>query len=77
MIKISSNFDGGNIKCISDSNAQDIQLEIKKDYLSDFYQWFYFRLSGAPESGLYNKYHQRRRRSLSGGMEIVSGRCLL
>jgi len=44
---INSQFDGGNIRCISCIDAQDIQLEINKDHNSDFYQWFYFRLTGA------------------------------
>ena len=44
---INSSFDGGNIRCINAENAKDIQLEIVKDNESDFYQWFYFRLTGA------------------------------
>jgi len=44
---INSNFDGGNIHCIRSDDASDIQLEIVKDNQSDFYQWFYFRLTGA------------------------------
>jgi murein tripeptide amidase MpaA len=46
-LRISSNFDGGNIDCIALNGPQDIQLAIRKDAHSDFYQWFYFRLSGA------------------------------
>ena len=42
---IHSNFDGGNIECINSSNAQNIQLAIRKDNQSEFYQWFYFRAS--------------------------------
>ncbi|MEM9880566.1 MAG: M14-type cytosolic carboxypeptidase [Pseudomonadota bacterium] len=51
MIRISSAFDGGNIHVVSLDNPQDIQLEIRKDAQSDFYQWFYFKLNapvGAP-----------------------------
>ncbi|WP_372883073.1 M14-type cytosolic carboxypeptidase [Psychromonas sp.] len=44
---INSNFDGGNIRCLTCENPADIQLQINKDHNSDFYQWFYFRLSGA------------------------------
>ncbi|MEM7225542.1 MAG: M14-type cytosolic carboxypeptidase, partial [Pseudomonadota bacterium] len=47
MIKISSGFDGGNITCIRCDDPTDIALEINKDHQADFYQWFYFRLSGA------------------------------
>lgn len=46
-IKINSRFDGGNIDCLSCDDPADIQLAIRKDNLSDFYQWFYFRLTGA------------------------------
>jgi murein tripeptide amidase MpaA len=46
-MKISSNFDSGNIKVISLQNPEDISLEIRKDTNSDFFQWFYFRLVGA------------------------------
>ncbi len=44
---ISSAFDGGNIACLAADNPGDIRLEILKDNQSDFYQWFYFRLTGA------------------------------
>lgn len=46
-MKISSNFDGGNITILSIDSMDDIQLEIRKDTLSDFSQWFYFRMQGA------------------------------
>ena len=46
-MKISSEFDGGNINCLAADDPRDIRLEIRKDSNSDFYQWFYFRLSGA------------------------------
>ena len=44
---ISKDFDSGNIKVVSQSDFQDIQLEIEPDNKSDFYQWFHFRLTGA------------------------------
>jgi murein tripeptide amidase MpaA len=47
MIKISSNFDSGNIEVVSASNPAEIRLNIRKDHNSEFYQWFHFRLSGA------------------------------
>src|SRR3954452_17952176 len=43
---ISSSFDAGNIRVLrQDGDTAD--LEIVKDHLSDFYQWFYFRVAGA------------------------------
>lgn len=44
---ISQNFDAGNIEVLSCADASDIQLQIRSDKDSQFYQWFYFRLSGA------------------------------
>ncbi|WP_448565253.1 M14 family metallopeptidase [Thalassotalea ganghwensis] len=43
-MQITSNFDSGNIKVISAKSADDIQLEIRKDNQSEFYQWFHFKL---------------------------------
>ncbi|HEY0112555.1 MAG TPA: M14-type cytosolic carboxypeptidase [Allosphingosinicella sp.] len=45
-LSISSAFDGGNIRFIAIEGSR-IDLEIARDRQSDFYQWFYFRLSGA------------------------------
>ena len=40
---ISSQFDGGNIECLDSSDPSNVQLEIRQDNQSEFYQWFYFR----------------------------------
>jgi len=45
-ISINSQFDGGNIVCLNSDDSSDIQLDIKIDNQSDFYQWFYFRATG-------------------------------
>ncbi|MBC3767290.1 M14 family metallopeptidase [Neptunicella marina] len=47
-MRISSNFDSGNIEVIKAESASDIQLRIRKDNQSDFYQWFHFRLESTP-----------------------------
>ena len=47
MISISAAFDSGNIAVRSCTGPDDIELAIVKDHLSEFYQWFHFRLSGA------------------------------
>lgn len=46
-MNINSHFNGGNIRCIKCDQSGEIELEIEKDNQSDFYQWFYFRLTGA------------------------------
>jgi len=43
---ISSAFDGGNIRMVA-AEGNRIDLEIVRDNQSNFYQWFYFRLTGA------------------------------
>ncbi|CAH9051885.1 hypothetical protein PSECIP111951_01666 [Pseudoalteromonas holothuriae] len=47
-MKISSNFDSGNIKVLDSSEPLDIQLEINQDNESEFFQWFHFRLESTP-----------------------------
>lgn len=46
-MRISSQFESGNIEVVSDASPDDLRLNIRKDNGSDFYQWFHFRLSGA------------------------------
>ncbi|WP_129792175.1 M14-type cytosolic carboxypeptidase [Sphingosinicella sp. CPCC 101087] len=44
-LSVSSAFDGGNIRLIS-ADGDRLDLEIVRDHQSDFYQWFYFRVTG-------------------------------
>lgn len=44
---VSSAFDSGNIQVLDSQDPDAIQLAIRKDHQSDFYQWFHFRLSNA------------------------------
>ncbi|RUO60289.1 M14 family metallopeptidase [Pseudidiomarina insulisalsae] len=43
---ITANFDSGNIDVIRADEASDIELQIRRDHQSDFYQWFHFKLYG-------------------------------
>jgi murein tripeptide amidase MpaA len=45
-LSVSSAFDGGNIRLVA-IEGDRIDLEIEKDRDSEFYQWFYFRVTGA------------------------------
>ena len=47
MISVNAAFDSGNIIVRHCLGPRDIELSIRKDAHSDFYQWFHFRLSGA------------------------------
>jgi murein tripeptide amidase MpaA len=44
-LSVTSPFDGGNIRTVAIADNR-VDLEIAKDNQSDFYQWFYFRLTG-------------------------------
>ncbi|WP_416907957.1 MAG: M14-type cytosolic carboxypeptidase [Polymorphobacter sp.] len=46
-LDISAAFDGGNIEVVRAGAPDDIELQIRKDAHSEFFQWFHFRLSGA------------------------------
>jgi len=43
-MQITSNFDSGNIHVIQASTPSNIQLAIKPDHQSEFFQWFHFKL---------------------------------
>jgi len=45
-IQINADFDSGNIR-VKAIEGDRVDLEIAKDHLSDFYQWFHFRVAGA------------------------------
>ena len=45
---ISSAFDAGNIRVVK-QDGDRVDLEIVKDHMSDFYQWFHFRLAGGAD----------------------------
>ena len=55
MIHITSNFDSGNIEVVSSKDPGNIELNIRKDTNSGFYQWFYYRVTGAENTKLRMK----------------------
>ncbi|GGK80327.1 M14 family metallopeptidase [Amphritea balenae] len=52
MLTVSAGFDAGNIEVVSLQDSADIQLNIRKDNGSDFFQWFYYRLQGGAGQSL-------------------------
>ena len=71
-LTISSAFDGGNIRVVI-QDGDRVDLEIVKDHLSDFYQWFYFRLAGAAGREVDAAHPQLRGRGLSRRLARLSG----
>ncbi|MFC6669458.1 M14 family metallopeptidase [Marinobacterium aestuariivivens] len=51
-IHISAQFDSGNIEVVDAGKPDDIQLRIRQDSGSEFYQWFHFRVQGARDQAL-------------------------
>jgi murein tripeptide amidase MpaA len=45
-MRITANFDSGNIDVINLEDKKDIQLAIRPDFGGEFFQWFNFRLEG-------------------------------
>jgi murein tripeptide amidase MpaA len=48
-MNITSQFDSGNIEVLSLETREDIQLKIKPDNQSEFYQWFHFKLESTAD----------------------------
>jgi len=69
MLSISHNFDAGNIQVIDSSDPQNIRLAIRPDNASDFYQWFYFRLSGVHDLSCKMVIENAANAAFAGGWE--------
>ena len=51
MFTVNSNFDSGNIHFVGESN-NELQLEIRNDRYSEYFQWFHFSVTGEQGSTL-------------------------
>ena len=45
ILSVTCPIDGGNIRLVA-VDGDRLDLEIVRDHQSDFYQWFYFRVTG-------------------------------
>ena len=68
-ISINASFDGGNIIVRDANKSDDIRLAIREDKASDFFQWFYFRLSGAKDQVCQMIIENAGEAAYSGGWE--------
>jgi murein tripeptide amidase MpaA len=69
MITINQAFDAGNIEVINASEASDIQLNIRHDSNSEFFQWFYFRVNGVRDTPLFMKIKNAAQAAYTGGWD--------
>jgi len=74
MISITSNFDSGNIQVLSLDDASNIELKIRKDTEAEFFQWFYFRVSGAKDTKLTMNFMNAGEASYPEGYEDYMAR---
>ena len=68
-LNISSAFDGGNIIVHSAKEVSNIRLSIRPDNASDFYQWFYFRVSGGKGQALRMVLENAKDAAFTGGWD--------
>ena len=68
-LHITSAFDGGNIIVHSANDPANIRLAIRPDNASDFFQWFYFRVSGAKDQYLHMVIENAKDAAFTGGWE--------
>lgn len=71
-LHITSAFDSGNIQVLSDKDARNIRLAIRPDNASDFFQWFYFRVSGARDIDCQFSIENAGKAAFTGGWENYS-----
>ena len=68
-ISINAAFDGGNIMVHDCKDSKNIRLSIRPDNASGFYQWFYFRLSGARDTACRMVIENAKDAAFTGGWE--------
>jgi len=68
-LSINSAFDGGNIIARKVDDPENIRLAIRPDNASDFYQWFYFRLTGARDENCRMIIENAAEAAYTGGWE--------
>lgn len=62
-------FDGGNIIVHDAKDPKNIRLAIRPDNASDFFQWFYFRLTGAKGQPCHMVIENAKDAAYKGGWE--------
>ena len=75
MLKISTQFDGGNIEIVDISDPTNIQLKLPKDNAADFRQWFYFRVQGVAYQNLGINFINVKESAYPEGWEDYAAMC--
>ena len=68
-LQITSAFHGGNIIVQSANDPANIRLSIRPDNNSDFFQWFYYRVSGGKGQALHMVLDNAKDAAFTGGWD--------
>ena len=75
MLKISTQFDGGNIEIVDISDPANIQLKLPKDNAAECRQWFYFRVQGVAYQNLGINFINVKESAYPEGWEDYAAMC--
>lgn len=75
MLKISTQFDGGNIEIVDISNLNNILLKLPKDNAAEYRQWFYFRAQGVAYQNLHFHFINAKESAYPEGWEDYAAMC--
>lgn len=75
MLKISTQFDGGNVDIIDITDPTNMQLQLPCDNASDFKQWFYYRVQGAAYQNLTMHFSNAHESAFPGGWQHYEAMC--
>lgn len=75
MLKISTQFDGGNIEIVDISDLNNILLKLPKDNAAEYRQWFYFRAQGVAYQNLHFRFINAKESAYPEGWEDYAAMC--
>ncbi|KDN15075.1 hypothetical protein BGI40_05580 [Snodgrassella communis] len=75
MLKISTQFDGGNIEIVDAHTPSNIRLKLPKDNAANIRQWFYFRVQGAAYQNLQLHFINAAESAYPAGWEDYEAMC--
>lgn len=75
MLKISTQFDGGNIEIVDISDLNNILLKLPKDNAAEYRQWFYFRAQGVAYQNLHFHFINAKESAYPEGWEDYAAMC--
>ncbi len=75
MLKISTQFDGGNIEIVDISDLNNILLKLPKDNAAEYRQWFYFRAQGVAYQNLHFHFINAKESAYPEGWRDYAAMC--